>query len=93
MLIFVLGCELYIFLFTLAMSSVSANILLRLRQGDLTDRELNAIYDSASMLDLRLSRLLQAQFVTQIDQQFEATARGRRLVGFFDLLRRLFRLS
>src|SRR4051794_27133465 len=38
-LIFCFGCELYLFLFTLTMSSVSANIIMLLRHHEMRDDE------------------------------------------------------
>src|SRR5437588_6035442 len=48
-LIYAAICELYLFLFTLALSSVSANVLVRLIAGPQDRDELHSSYDSRIM--------------------------------------------
>src|SRR5436190_3813349 len=49
--------ELYVFLFTFAMSSVTANLLAKLSRHDMTDQEIEQLYDSRQMVATRLDRL------------------------------------
>ncbi len=84
------GCQLYVFLFTLVLSSVSVNIMLRLKRGTLTERQLNEIYDSATMAELRVNRLLKNNLVAYDSGRIAATTRGRRLASMFDRFRKLF---
>ncbi len=48
-LVYGLCCELYVFLFTLAMSSISANLLVSLSRRAMTAAEIEQLYDSRSM--------------------------------------------
>jgi hypothetical protein len=83
------ACELYVFLFTLVGFSVSARILLTLRDGPRTAREIDAVYETASMVAGRIERL---QRVGLIDPATgTVSARGRLLVRLFRALRHFFR--
>jgi Na+(H+)/acetate symporter ActP len=84
-------CELYVFCFTLAMSSISATTLVKLRNGPVPVARLTAIYRPSEMVKLRLDRLLQSGFLTMQSGRLVLTERGRRLhatfaklSGFFD---------
>src|SRR5262245_47184982 len=49
-LLYAFCCELYIFLFTFAMSSITANLVARLSRCDMTDRDIEQLYDSRHMV-------------------------------------------
>lgn len=89
-LLFAFFCELYIFLFTLVLSSVSVNIMLRLRRGSISEPMLDEIYSGKAMIALRIDRLLQSGLLREVDSLIEATERGRRLASLFNRFRRLF---
>lgn len=90
LLLFALACEVYIFLFTLTMSSISSTILLTLRSGALDEQALDARYSAAYMVDSRLAKLEASDFLQRNGDRFSLTARGRGLVASFERLRRLF---
>src|SRR5919112_4846399 len=54
LLLFALASEVYIFLFTLTMSSISSTILLTLRSGAIDEQALDARYSASYMVDSRL---------------------------------------
>lgn len=91
LLIYAAFCELYLFLFTLALTSVSANILVRLRDGPRDPAELDELYDDAAMVETRLLRMQAAGFVQRIESSLNVTSRGRRLLSGYHFSRSLFR--
>src|SRR5206468_734152 len=52
------ACELYIFLFTMVMSSVSAKLLMTLRDTVVSDIHIGEMYSADGMVERRLERLL-----------------------------------
>lgn len=84
-------CELYIFLFTLALSSVSANILVRLAAGPKDAVALDVSYDSPRMVEQRLTRMKGAGLIVWKTHGFRLTRRGAVIVKAYRLLRQLFR--
>jgi len=84
-------CELYLFAFTLALGSISANLLMRLRHGPLLPRTLNEHYSGELMTRIRLDRLCQSGFLEKNGEGWVPTARARRLAKLFAKLRRFFR--
>ena len=84
-------CELYIFLFTLAMSSISANLLVRLDRGGLTEQEIDRLYDSSKMVDERIGRLLATTLLKEEPSVLTPTPEGIRLLRILDRLRLFFR--
>lgn len=89
-------CELYLFLFTLALASISANLLVTLRVGAITHREIETLYDSRSMVLTRFNRLISSGLIRLGSSGVEAeayvlTERGERLLGALNFLRRVFK--
>jgi hypothetical protein len=84
-------CELYIFLFTLAMSSISANLLVRLDRGGLTEPEIDRLYDSSRMVDERVERLIATNLLKDESTTLAPTPKGIRLLRMLDRLRHFFR--
>lgn len=84
-------CELYIFLFTLAMSSISANLLVRLNRGNLTEQEINRLYNSSRMVEERIERLVATKLLEEENFRLAPTSAGTRLLHMLDWLRRFFR--
>jgi hypothetical protein len=84
-------CELYVFLFTFAMSSVTANLLARLSRHDMTDKEIEQLYDSRHMVATRLDRLVAVGLVDEGPAGLGLSAEGVRMVRTFRRLRGLFR--
>lgn len=89
-LIYALACETYIFVFTLAGFSISANLLGRLRGGAMSEGEIDRLYDSAQMIRLRLARSTEKKLIAVDDGIIVLTPSGRRLVVAFTMLRRFF---
>jgi hypothetical protein len=89
-------CELYLFLFTLALASISANLLVTLRAGAMTYKEIEQLYDSRSMVLTRFNRLISSGLIRLSSagvegEGYELTERGERLLGALNILRRIFR--
>lgn len=83
-------CELYLFFFTLAISSVSATMLIKLRKRPMQASSLENAYDSRGMVKLRLDRLIKNGFIERKDNRLIVTANGTRLHQTFSVLRRFF---
>lgn len=90
-LLYALLCELYIFLFTLVLSSVSATMLIVLRRGPVQAPALASVYEPRGMVKLRLDRLLKNGLVERASGRFSVTTRGQRLHRIFTGLRKFFR--
>jgi hypothetical protein len=87
------ACELYIFLFTFTISSISANLLMSLHRRALTLDEVDAIYDSERMVAQRLERLLQGGFLQMDGPALKVAPKGMRFHRFLRALCDLFRHS
>src|SRR5262245_54257590 len=75
-LVYAFCCELYIFLFTFAMSSITANLLGRLSQSGMTDADIEQLYDSRHMVTTRLDRLVAVGLIQESSTGLCLTARG-----------------
>jgi hypothetical protein len=84
-------CELYIFCFTLVLSSVSVTMLILLRGGPVSVSALTTKYDPQGMVDLRLERLVQQGLIVERGGHFAVTPVGMRLHRAFAALQRFFR--
>lgn len=89
-LLYALLCELYMFCFTLVLSSVSATMLIMLRKGPVTDTSLISVYAPDEMVQLRISRLIKTGFVKQDGDDLIVTIKGMKLHRIFFVLRRFF---
>jgi hypothetical protein len=89
-LLYALLCELYIFLFTLVLSSVSATILIMLRHGPVQPSALASVYEPREMVKVRLDRLLKNDLVERASGRLSVTEKGERLHRIFTGLRRFF---
>jgi hypothetical protein len=90
-LLYAFLCELYIFCFTLVLSSVSVTLLITLRRGPLAASALKVAYDPHEMVELRLTRLIKQGLIVQKGDQTAVTAAGMRLHRAFAALQRFFR--
>src|SRR5262249_46220490 len=72
-LVYALLCELYVFAFTLALGSISANMLMLLRHGEASLAELRNRYAATSMTSLRIQRLCHAGYLRQADEGWTLT--------------------
>lgn len=84
-------CNLYIFLFTATLSSVSTNLLSRLASGPLVANEVAQLYSGTKMTAVRIKRLIDAGFLRAGPEGLALTARGARTVASYARLRRLFK--
>jgi hypothetical protein len=89
-LFYALLCELYLFCFTLVLSSVSATMLIMLRNGPVAKRALIAVYDPDQMVQLRLDRLLQNGFLEGGKGRLAVTAQGMKYHKAFTAFRIFF---
>jgi hypothetical protein len=90
-LVYGLCCELYVFLFTLAMSSISANLLVSLSRRAMTAAEIERLYDSRAMVASRIDRLIAVGLFEETAAGLALTAKGTRMVLTFGRLRAFFR--
>ena len=88
--VYAAACELYIFAFTLVVSSVSVAVLTALDGGPLSEDALEHHDSSRAMVETRLERLAMAGCVDLRDGVCLVTPRGRALAGAFERLRRTF---
>ena len=89
------ACELYIFLFTFSLASISANILVTMRLGPSDVEEIESLYDSKEMVSKRFNRLISSGLLKPIDSQsnqalYQITPRGSRFVRIINFLRLVF---
>jgi hypothetical protein len=91
MLLYGLGCELYIFVFTLSLYSISANLLIRLRANAMTAQQVDALYDSGRMVELRLNRLVHKNLLYRDGDRLCLTGIGLRLATVFHRFGATFR--
>ena len=89
-LLYALLCELYLFFFTLVISSVSVTMLIMLRKGPVTKRELTTVYDPEKMVQTRLDRLLQNGFLESEKGRLAVTVQGMKYHRTFAILRVFF---
>jgi hypothetical protein len=91
MLLYAFGCELYLFVFTLSLYSISANLLIRLRANAMTIQQIDALYDSGRMVEVRLDRLVQKKLLYRDCGRLCLTDTGLRLAVAFQRFGTFFR--
>jgi hypothetical protein len=89
--VYAFACELYVFLFTLVASSVSASLLMALAAGALTPQEIGALCDEAGMVQMRLERLVDGGLLRVAPAGYAPTRAARVMLAGFRMLRRFFR--
>jgi hypothetical protein len=90
LLSYALFCELYVFLFTLAKGSISANLLVNLSQCHIMDADIDHLYDSGSMVAARIDRMVALGLLEEACGVLVLTNRGSRLIRAFGRLRAFF---
>jgi len=91
---FALVCELYIFLFTLSLGSVSIKILRLLQKAPCQESELNLVYQPKDMVLMRLIRLEHVGLITRnVEGAILLTQRGKSLIKIATFLKSLFHKS
>ena len=83
-------CELYIFVFTMGLSSISAKVLILLFTRGVSFSEIEAMYDTSGMVEHRVKRLIAVGLLDQRGNHWRLTGRGRRLIRVFGMLQRFF---
>jgi hypothetical protein len=84
------AAELYLFLFTMMLASVSANILALLSRGPASATDINDIYGDRAMAALRIERLLATALAQERDGVISLTPRGHVIARLFAALRTAF---
>jgi hypothetical protein len=90
-MVYALCCELYIFLFTFALTSITANLVGKLSRCDLTDTDIEQLYDSRHMVATRLDRLIAIGLVVERPAGLQLTRKGARMARTLSRLRGFFR--
>jgi hypothetical protein len=75
----------------MAMTSVAANLLANLARRDMTDADIEQLYDSRDMVAARLDRLIAGGLLADDGSGLQLTAEGQRMVSLFRRLRGSFR--
>lgn len=89
-LFYALLCELYIFLFTLVIGSVSVSILVALRDGPIEATSTANTFDTNEMVRLRIERLIRFGFLEGDGDQIVVTREGKKLHRTYIALRCFF---
>jgi hypothetical protein len=89
-LLYAMLCELYMFCFTLVISSVSVTMMILLRQGPVENSKLLAVYEPDEMVQLRVGRLIKTGLLRQDGKHLLVTEKGAKLHRIFFQLRRFF---
>lgn len=91
LLVFGLASELYIFAFTLIITSVSAIWLRRLHRGSIDQAALAEAYSPTWMVQTRLDRLVENGFLVRAGDGYRLTEKGLGLMRTFGRLRAIFK--
>jgi hypothetical protein len=89
-LVFAFAAELYLFLFTMTLGSVSANTLVLLSMGKVRRGNINDLYSDSGMAALRIERLLATGLAQEHNGLISLTRRGQAVARVFAWLRTAF---
>jgi predicted transcriptional regulator len=90
-------CELYLFLFTFSLDSISANIVITTNDVGVIDHKIiDTLYDSREMVLKRYNRLLSNGLLVLVSagtegEGYEITTKGDRLLTTMNKLRSIFK--
>ncbi len=87
---FIFLCELYMFLFSLSLSSLSVKMLQLLAKRAASRDEIQNLYQPASMVAKRIERLQSSGLITGEKSAFTLTPKGQKLVKLFGYVRSIF---
>lgn len=95
-LLYAFLCELYLFLFTFALASISANLLQHMSIRSLSASEIDAIYDSRKMVLNRYNRLISNGLIVMDSagiegEGFVISPKGLKLLNSLNFLRKIFK--
>jgi hypothetical protein len=89
-LAFAFAAELYLFLFTMTLGSVSANMLALLSQTPASPTDIDNLYDDRLMASLRIERLLATGMAQEHGGIISLTPKGELIARLFAALRTAF---
>jgi hypothetical protein len=90
--VYALAAELYVFLFTMIGSSITARLLIILRKRDMQLYEIDSAFPTSGMVDDRMRNLLANGFIrAEGASTYTLAPKGRLLVMGFRPLRSFFR--
>jgi len=89
-LLYAFMSEMWIFVFTFVLGSVSANLMRHLGKRGMTRDEIDMLYDSRLMIRGRISGLHNSAAITSADGHLLPTTRGRWLAQLFNAVRTFF---
>ena len=88
---YALMCAVFLSCLGMSLTSVSASLLMKLRQNGMDEEEIGEMYSSDLMVSLRLDRMVNGGFLRQGGDRFQLTSKGLRLVKTFQFFQTLFR--
>jgi hypothetical protein len=91
LLIYALSCKVYLFLFTLVIGSISANLLVSLRSRDMTDLDIDHLCDRPQMVSARLDRLVSTRFLSETPTGLRLSEKGVLTLRVFNTVKNFFR--
>jgi len=89
-LAFAFAAELYLFLFTMTLGSVSANVLALLSRAPASPTDIDSLYDDRLMAALRIERLLATGLAQEHGGIISLTPKGEFIARLFAVLRTAF---
>jgi hypothetical protein len=90
--LYALASELYVFLFTMIASSITARLLITLRTRDMLLQEIDSAFPTSGMVDDRMHNLLSNGFIrAEGPSTYALTRKGWLVVTAFRPLRNFFR--
>jgi hypothetical protein len=94
--LFAFLCELYLFLFTFALASISANLLSTMYSKPMSFQDIELLYDERQMVLKRFNRLISSGLIVLISvghegEGYEVTPKGKNLLKWLDYLRNAFK--
>ena len=84
-------CEFYLFAITLVLSSISVNLVVQMRSEPFDREQLDQLYDSRHMVEVRINRLVDIGLLEVREGKLVATPAGRRVARSFQIVQRYFK--
>ena len=84
-------CAVFLSCLGMSLTSVSASLLLKLRESAMDEDEIGDLYSSELMVSLRLDRMVDGGFLTEEGERLHLTAKGQKMVRTFQFFQKLFR--
>jgi hypothetical protein len=90
LIIYSFVCELYIFIFTMTIGSISVNLLFSLLKNNLNIQQINELYNSQKMVHNRIDRLMAIALIEESSAGIKLTAKGLKLANMFNCFSSFF---